>query len=137
MEPTQSQQEILNSDVGEDQKIDKLIENKVESNAQSVDPSDIAAGMFGMYHIKAKQLIENLSGNSIKRVFKKVLFEPLEETNLKLKPGKESDLYHMVDSMFQAKFMLLFQANFDALLREKQSVENALHEANEPVKSSN
>lgn len=124
MEPTENQKTILNdSSLTEEEKVSKLIEDKVANGGEDLtDPFAISAGLYGLYYPKAIQLIDNLSGNAIKRVLKMVLSSHLEDTVLKSQTKVEGDLYQICEKLMESKYMMLIMTHMQSF--EQANIQN-------------
>jgi hypothetical protein len=126
MKTTTTQEAILNnSKLSEEEKINKLIEDKITNGGDDLtDPAAIAAGLYGLYQPKAIQLIDNLSGKAVKRVLKMVINSQLTSSTLKSQTKNEDDLYQIVERLLESKYLLILQTYFEKAYTEFQKEEN-------------
>ena len=135
MEVTKEQQAILDDNtLSEDERISKLVEDKVKNGGEDLtDPFAIAAGLYGLYYPKAIQLIDNLSGNAVKRVLKMVLASHLEDTPLRSQTKPEGDLYQICERLMESKAVMMVTTHMKSVeqsLGQEQVVENNQGEQN-------
>jgi hypothetical protein len=89
----------------EGEEAQKAVDEAAQRRAE--DPFEVAAMVHSMYYGQFMEGIENISGNSCRRILKFLVSYPLLQEEAHAASPKEEQLTYLADRLCEAKFLMI------------------------------